>query len=256
MGRAVSLLGVGVDVVDLPECLRIVGEWITARRPAYICLAPAHNLMACRADPKLRQVFNRATLVVPDGMGTVWFLRLLGHKAGRVYGPDLMLAACRRGLESGWRHFFLGGTSQVADMLVSRLKADFPALQVAGVLSPPFRELSKNEKDAMVDQINMAWSDIVWVGLGSPKQEFWMAEFRQRLQAPVLIGVGAAFDFLSGAKPQAPKWIQRMGLEWLFRLVTEPRRLWRRYAGYPLFVALAAAQLVGLANYSIEEEAN
>ncbi len=248
----VPLLGVGVHAVDLGATCEAVSNQIKTGEKGYICLAPAHNLMACRADENLRAIFNQSTLTVPDGMGTVWFLRALGHRAGRVYGPDLMLEVCKQGVASQWRHFFLGGTAEVADRLVQRLLVDFPGLLVAGVFSPPFRKMDENETIAMVEQINESRADIVWVGLGSPKQEFWMAEFRARLQPPVLIGVGAAFDFLSGAKPQAPKWMQRIGMEWLFRLATEPRRLWRRYAGYPLFVVLALAQILGLTHYPIE----
>jgi len=251
IGKRVSLLGVGVHSIDLDGSIEEIESVLKKRVHTYICLAPAHNLMACRADPKLRQIFNRASLTLPDGTGTVWFLRLLGQKAGRVYGPDLLLAVC--GLEAGWRHFFLGGTPEVVEKLTGRLKKDLPRLQVVGSFSPPFRKMDKDEVTAMVERINESMADIVWVGLGSPKQEFWMAEFRDRLQAPVLVGVGAAFDFLSGAKPQAPRWMQRAGLEWLFRLATEPRRLWRRYASYPLFVALAVVQILGLAHYPAEE---
>lgn len=249
-GKRISLLGVGVHAVDLDFTLEKIDAQIKRRNKGNIFLAPAHNLMACRANPGLRTIFNHSTLTVPDGMGTVWFLRLLGHSAGRVYGPDLLLAACKRGLGSGWRHYFLGGASEVAERLVGRLQAGFPGLQIAGVFSPPFRKMDENEVRNMVNEINKSRADIVWVGLGSPKQEFWMAEFRERLHAPVLVGVGAAFDFLSGAKPQAPRWMQRAGFEWLFRLASEPRRLWRRYASYPLFVILAAGQILGLSRYS------
>lgn len=251
--KRVSLLGVGVHAVDMAETLTTMQDAITERRLGYICLAPAHNLMAARADDDLRSVFNRSLLTVPDGMGTVWFLRLLGHEAGRVYGPDLMLAACGRGQAPGWRHFFLGGAQGVTEKLVERLLAKFPQLLVAGSYAPPFGEITAQETDEMVKQINTAAPDIVWVGLGSPKQERWMAEFRPRLQASLLVGVGAAFDFLSGAKPQAPAWMQSAGLEWLFRLGNEPRRLWRRYAAYPLFVVLALAQIVGITRYPLED---
>jgi N-acetylglucosaminyldiphosphoundecaprenol N-acetyl-beta-D-mannosaminyltransferase len=249
MTKLANLLGVKVHAVDLSATIKTINEQITHGVKGYICLAPAHNLMACRADPRLREIFNRSSLTVPDGMGTVWFLRLLGHKAGRVYGPDLLLETCRRGLEHGWGHYFLGGTPEAVDRLIKRLQQEFPGIQIAGVFSPPFRKMSENEEREMVDQINASRADAIWVGLGSPKQEYWMAEFRERLQAPVMIGVGAAFDFLSGAKPQAPKWMQRVGLEWLFRLLSEPRRLWRRYAQYPLFVILALAQILGVTRY-------
>ncbi len=252
--KRISLLGVGVHATDLETTIAKLDSQIKEPDKGYFCLAPAHNLMACRADPRLRAVFNRSALTVPDGMGTVWFLQALGHKAGRVYGPDLMLAACHFGLKFGWQHFFLGGKQEVAEALVVRLREESPDIQVAGIFSPPFRKMDENEVGAVIRHINESHADIVWVGLGSPKQEFWMAEFREKLKAPVLIGVGAAFDFLSGAKPQAPKWMQRIGMEWFFRLATEPRRLLPRYASYPLFVLLALGQILGLKRYPIESK--
>jgi N-acetylglucosaminyldiphosphoundecaprenol N-acetyl-beta-D-mannosaminyltransferase len=251
-GNKAQLLGVGVQAIDLKGTIKEVENCISGPAKDYICLAPAHNLMACREDPNLRAIFNRSALTLPDGMGTVWFLRLLGHSAGRVYGPDLLQAACRAGLDAGWRHFFLGGTPQVAEALVDRLRAEHPGLQVAGVATPPFGEMSAAEERTMVAMINQAKADIVWVALGSPRQERWMAKHRGDLDAPLLIGVGAAFDFLAGAKAQAPRWLQRIGLEWLFRLLSEPRRLWRRYAQYPRFVWLALGQILGLKRYPLK----
>jgi N-acetylglucosaminyldiphosphoundecaprenol N-acetyl-beta-D-mannosaminyltransferase len=256
MGERVNLLGVNVNAVDLSSTVELIGEQIiSGTKPAYICLAPAHNLMACRADLELRKVFNRSLLTVPDGMGTVVFLRALGHKAGRVYGPDLMQKAADGGTEKGWKHFFLGGNPGIGERVGKRLSTENKDMQIVGYFSPPFRKMDENEVQQMVTAVNAAKPDIVWVALGSPKQEYWMAEFRDRLRTHVLIGVGAAFDFLAGAKPQAPKWMQHAGLEWFFRLISEPRRLWRRYAQYPLFVVLAFAQIVGLTRYEETEQA-
>ena len=252
-GQRISLLGTSVNAVNLESTLDTIEHHIQNRLEGYICLAPAHNLMACRADPRLQAIFNRSALTVPDGMGTVWFLRLLGQPAGRVYGPDLMLAACRRGESLGWRHFFMGGDPDEADRLAERLQRNNPNLRVAGMHSPPFGEQSPENLSAMLNQINASQADILWVALGSPRQELWMAEHRDELEASVLIGVGAAFDFLSGAKPQAPVWMQRAGMEWLFRLFSEPRRLGRRYSVYPLFVLLALAQWLGLTRYPLKE---
>ncbi|MEX2161079.1 MAG: WecB/TagA/CpsF family glycosyltransferase [Anaerolineales bacterium] len=253
VAERISLLGVGVHAVNMTATLDVMAEAISQEGKGYICLAPAHNLMACRADEKLRTIFNRSALTVPDGMGTVWFLRLLGRRAGRVYGPDLMLAACKHGATMGWRHFLLGGAPDVAETLAQRLRTAVPDLVVAGTYSPPFGEMTDIDTAGMLAQVNAARPDLIWVGLGSPKQERWMAEFRGRLDAPLLVGVGAAFDFLSGAKPQAPSWMQRSGMEWLFRLLSEPRRLWKRYAAYPLFVLLVLAQWLGFARYPLEE---
>ncbi|MEN8242910.1 MAG: WecB/TagA/CpsF family glycosyltransferase, partial [Chloroflexota bacterium] len=223
--------------------------------PAYICVTPAHGVMDCYHDPSLKTIFNHSGMTTPDGMAIVWLLKLYGHKhVSRVYGPDLMLAACEAGLEKGWRHFFYGGNPGVADRLAERLTDLFPAINIAGTYSPPFRPLSLDEEKQVTENIRAAKADIVWVGLSTPKQELWMSQFVDRLAVPVLVGVGAAFDFLSGTKKQAPRWVQRTGLEWLFRLLSEPQRLWRRYIQYPKFAILSLAQLLGFLNYSEEED--
>jgi N-acetylglucosaminyldiphosphoundecaprenol N-acetyl-beta-D-mannosaminyltransferase len=251
MMERVSLLGTGVHALDMGMAIEQMQAEVESGRKGYISLAPAHNLMAARADAKLRAAMNQSTLTVPDGMGTVWFLRLLGHKAGRVYGPDLMLAAAKHGEALGWRHLLVGGSDDVAVKLQERLSEAAPRVAIAGVVVPPF---SATLDDAVLSAlINSHEADIVWVALGSPRQELWMVEIRPQLKAALLVGVGAAFDFLSGAKPQAPVWMQRTGTEWLFRLFSEPRRLWRRYASYPLFVILAAGQLLGLSRYPMKE---
>ncbi|MEJ2571556.1 MAG: WecB/TagA/CpsF family glycosyltransferase, partial [Anaerolineales bacterium] len=171
----------------------------------------------------------------------------------RVYGPDLMLALCARSATTGHRHYFYGGAPGVPEQLASVLCGTFPGIRIAGAFSPPFRPLSAEEKEGVIRDIDRSDADIVWVGLGTPKQETWMAEFTRRLQAPVLIGVGAAFDFLTGRKPQAPLWMQRTGLEWLFRLMSEPKRLWRRYLyNNPRFILRMTAQMLGWKRYSIE----
>jgi N-acetylglucosaminyldiphosphoundecaprenol N-acetyl-beta-D-mannosaminyltransferase len=186
-------------------------------------------------------------------MSIVWLLRIKGYQhVSRVYGPDLMLAVCKRSVEYRWRHYFYGGEPPVADQLVERLSACFPGLQIAGIFSPPFRPLSSEEDLDIIQQINKSQADIVWVGISTPKQERWMAEHREQITAPVLIGVGAAFDFLSGNKAQAPAWVQRVGLEWLFRLASEPKRLWKRYILYPYFGLLVLAQELGFKRYTVE----
>jgi len=200
--------------------------------------------MDYRRDPALMKIANESGLTTPDGMSIVWLLRQLGYsQVERVYGPDLLLAASEYGLQMGWRHFFYGGASEVADKLSKNLEARFPGLQTVGTYSPPFRPLTSQEEIEVVNSIRAAAPDIVWVGLSTPKQERWMAAHLQKLGVPVLVGIGAAFDFLSGTKPQAPPWVQQSGLEWLFRLFSEPRRLWRRYAEYPYFAWLVARQM-------------
>jgi len=187
----------------------------------------------------------RAAVTVPDGVPRVWALRALGHRdASRVYGPDLMAAYCARAARTGTPMYLYGGRSEEArEQLERALCERFAGLRIAGGWSPPFRELSEVERDEVAARINSSGAEVVWVGTGQPKQEKWMAEMRDRLDAPVLVGVGAAFDFHAGLVPQAPDWMQRSGLEWLFRLGREPRRLWRRYLRYnPRFVTGFARQ--------------
>jgi N-acetylglucosaminyldiphosphoundecaprenol N-acetyl-beta-D-mannosaminyltransferase len=191
-----------------------------------------------------------ANLATPDGMPVVWALRLLGQRAERVYGPDLMQAVCQRSLAEGWRHYFYGGAEGVPEMLAVALHKKFPGIQVVGTESPPFRSLTVTEEAAMLQRLNDSGADLVWVGLGSPKQDLWLAEHRAVLTAPVLIAVGAAFDFYAGRVRQAPRWMQRSGLEWLFRLGSEPGRLWRRYLIYnPKFAFKVALQVLRLRTF-------
>jgi N-acetylglucosaminyldiphosphoundecaprenol N-acetyl-beta-D-mannosaminyltransferase len=247
----VNVLGVGVSAVTLDEAVGLIESWITERSRRYVCVCTAHGVTEALRDPSYRDVLNRAGLVTPDGMPLVWLARRAGHRhVSRVYGPDLLLAVCARSAGRGWRHYFCGGAPGVAALLVDRLQRRYPGLQVAGVESPPFRPLTPEEEDAMVGRLNAARPDIVWVGLGAPRQDLWMARYRDRLEAPVLVGVGAAFDFHAGVKPQAPRWMRERGLEWLFRLACEPRRLWRRYLlGGPVFLGHVFLQQARLRRY-------
>ncbi|NMC78312.1 MAG: WecB/TagA/CpsF family glycosyltransferase [Chloroflexi bacterium] len=249
-----NILGVGVSAIGMADALHKVDEWIHTRQPHYVCVTPAHAIMECQRDPKLADIYNHSGLTTPDGMAIVWLLKWYGY-AGveRVYGPDLLQAVCQVSPARGYRHYFYGGTPAVVAQLAQKLQRSYPGLQVVGFESPPFRPLSEAEDAAGVERIRAAQPDVVWVGIGSPRQERWMQAHLDRLEVPVLVGVGAAFDFLSGAKRQAPPWMQRMGLEWFFRLLSEPGRLWRRYLlGYPQFVVLVLLQRLGLRRYSIE----
>jgi N-acetylglucosaminyldiphosphoundecaprenol N-acetyl-beta-D-mannosaminyltransferase len=252
--KRVNILGVGVSAVDLPLALDTIEDWIARRQPNYVCVRDVHGVVESQRDETLRRIHNHAGMVTPDGMPLVWISKLKGNQhVDRVYGPDLMLALCERSLEKGYRHFFYGGAAGVPERLAQRLKQRFPELQIAGVHSPPFRPLTQAEDEAITRKINDSQADIVWVGLSTPKQEKWMAAHVDRLESCVLLGVGAAFDFHAGIKRQAPRWIQRSGFEWLYRLVTEPRRLGRRYLiNNPLFIFLFTLQLLGLRKYSIE----
>ena len=194
-------------------------------------------------------------MCVPDGMPMVWVGRLYGHRQmRRVYGPDLMLEICRRSVASGLTHYFYGGRSGVPEKLRQRLTARFPGLRVVGVRSPPFRQLTEQEESEFAEEMERAAPDILWVGLGTPKQEQWMAAHVDKLVAKVSIGVGAAFDMHAGLLPQAPRWMQVCGLEWLFRLWVEPRRLWRRYLfNNPRFIIMILGQLLRIRSYPSRE---
>lgn len=245
------VLGVRIDALDMQGVYLTLKEWIRNRKPHYVCCVPAHSVMDCVNHPELRQVFNHSGLSTPDGMAIVWLLKLRGFpEAKRVYGPDVLINACRRGIEPGWRHYFYGGKPEVCRKLVIELQKRFRGIQIAGAESPPFRELTGDERAAFVDRIRQAKPDILWVALGSPKQEQWMAEWVGILDVPVLVGVGAAFDFITSTKPQAPRWIQGIGMEWFFRLASEPGRLWKRYVlNYPRFVFLILLETLGIRRY-------
>jgi N-acetylglucosaminyldiphosphoundecaprenol N-acetyl-beta-D-mannosaminyltransferase len=251
-----NIIGVGISITNLDHAVRTILDWRSRGQHGAVSTCNAHTLVECHRNPALRARINAAALATPDGMPLVWLAHRRGHpNVGRVYGPDLMLALCEAGLPSGLRHCFYGGATGVADRLVARLRQRFPDLAVAGAISPPYRELDPEEDAAFVSQINAMSPDIVWVGLGTPKQDFWTAEHVGRVNATALIGVGAAFDFHSGRVRQAPKWIQKSGLEWLFRLSQEPRRLWRRYiVDNAVFVIHVALQATRLRRYPIETE--
>ena len=239
-----NILGVGVSAINTAQALQTIDGWIHRREQEYVCVTGVHGVMESQRDTKLKQIHNNAGLVTPDGMPLVWLSRLKGFCwVERVYGPDLMLALCKQSLVEGYRHYFYGGADGVAEKLVARLSRQFSGLQIAGFWSPPFRPLTPDEDEALIQRINGAQPDIVWVGLSTPKQEYWMHEHLGRVSAPVMIGVGAAFDFHAGVKRQAPRWMQRSGLEWSFRLLSEPRRLWRRYLiNNPLFIWMVLLQ--------------
>ena len=234
-----EVLGVPLALTDYGHTLDWMDAAVTARARGYICVAAVHTVMACQDDSALRAAVLGADFTVPDGQPLVWALGLLGERLeDRVYGPELMDRACARAAQTGQRFYLYGGRDQGALARLARsLRLRHRGLQIVGGYAPPFRELTEAEEEAVVDDINRSGADVVWVGIGVPKQEKWMARMRHRLDAPVLIGVGAAFDFHAGLVPQAPAGIQRLGLEWAFRLLQEPGRLWRRYARYnPRFV--------------------
>jgi N-acetylglucosaminyldiphosphoundecaprenol N-acetyl-beta-D-mannosaminyltransferase len=245
-----NILGVHISAINMPQAVAAVEDWIARRERQYVCVTPAHVVMDGYWNPEVRGWINQAGLATPDGMGIVWLLKAKGHRSvSRVYGPDLMLTLCEDGLARGRRHYFYGGEPGVAKTLAAHLTDRYPGLLVTGTFSPPFRPSTPAEDSAVIQRINDAKADILWIGIGSPRQEQWMAEHLGKINVPVMIGVGAAFDFLSGRKRQAPRWVQRAGMEWLFRLANEPRRLWRRYAQYPLFFLLVLMQVLRITRY-------
>jgi len=249
----VNILGVGVSAVNMGEALALIDGWVDRREPRYVCVCPVHSIMECRRSEEVRRVFNRAGMVTPDGMPVVWVARFSGHpNVRRVYGPDLMLAALERGMH---RHFFYGGGPGVAKQLKETMERRFPKLEVVGTYEPPYAPLDELCTPDAATQINDTRPDVVWVGMSSPKQDLWMARMRPLLRAPVLIAVGAAFDFHTGTVRQAPLWMQRSGLEWLFRLAVEPRRLWRRYLiDNPWFLWDLLLQKTGLRKFELETQ--
>lgn len=246
-----NVLGVGISATTIARTVTAVETWISHGERRYVCVTSAHGVLECQRDPQLRRIHNTSGLTVPDGMPLVWLSHHAGrHEVERVYGPDLMLALCAHAAARGYSVFLYGGAPGVADQLASTLERRFPSLRVAGTYSPPFRVLTADEERALAERFAALRPDITFVGLSTPKQERWMAAHVGCLETCVMLGVGAAFDFHTGRVKQAPMWMRRSGLEWLYRLSREPRRLWQRYLlGNPRFVALIALQLLGLRRY-------
>lgn len=243
----VDILGVEVSAINLARGVAQIEGWIENGHRGYVCVTGVHGVMESQRDRELMRIHNDADLVTPDGMPLVWLSWYYGHReVDRVYGPDLVLALAQRAAEKGHSFYLYGGNDGVPELLSSKLRERFPGLVIAGSHSPPFRALTPEEEDEVVERINASGADIVLVGLSTPKQERWMARFRPRLEAAALLGVGAAFDFHAGLKKQAPRWMQRGGLEWLYRMLSEPRRLGLRYlVNNPLFISQILAQLAG-----------
>lgn len=239
------ILGTRVDATSYDHACALVERWAEQTASKYVCVATVNNVMEAFDAPAFARVTNGADLVTPDGMPLVWGLRMLGvDTATRVYGPDLTLALLAIVARSGTPVGFYGAAPEVLGRLCDRMERRFPGLRIAFRYSPPFRPLTVEEDEAIVSAINTSGARIIFVGLNTPKQDYWMAAHRGRVHA-VMLGVGAAFDFLAGTKRQAPRWMMRIGMEWFFRLVTEPRRLGKRYLKHnPRFIVLFGLQLL------------
>jgi N-acetylglucosaminyldiphosphoundecaprenol N-acetyl-beta-D-mannosaminyltransferase len=246
-----NVLGIGISVINLDSGERLVAEAIEQKHRGYICVTGVHGVMEAQKDSRFRAILNAAFLCTPDGIPMVWMGKVRGQREmGRVYGPDLMLRVCAL---PGCRHFLYGGSNGTVELLKKCLQSRFPAIQIVGTYEPPWRPLNPEEETALVEQVKQARPDIFWVGLSTPKQEKFMAEYLPKLETTLMVGVGAAFDIHSGRLKQAPGWMQRSGLEWFYRLCQEPRRLWKRYlTNNPRFLFRAICQLLRLKRYNLE----
>jgi N-acetylglucosaminyldiphosphoundecaprenol N-acetyl-beta-D-mannosaminyltransferase len=248
-----DILGIRFDLLSCTQALATIESWRRRGKRRYVTFSNPHSVMMSQRDDRLSRAFAQAGMTLPDGTGIIAAANLLGYRnQGRVAGPSFMLACCDWGRQHGYRHYFCGGGDGVAEALAARLAEQYPGLRVVGTCSPPFRELSPEEDEALVARVNAAKPDIVWVGLGAPKQERWMAAHAAHVKATAMMGVGAAFDFHAGKTSWAPRWVRRLGIEWAYRLACEPRRMWRRNLDSPLFLFRVLQQwmrrMLGLAS--------
>lgn len=254
--KRVNILGVAVDTIPFDRAVQAIEEMVKAGETHYVCVNSTQDIMIAQKDARFRKIVNQADLAPPDGWPVVWALRANGcEQKGRVTGPDLMLAVCERGVAKGFSHYFYGGAEGVPELLGKKLAEKFPGLKVAGGYSPPFRPLTPEEDLQVIDMLNASGADILWVGISTPKQHFWIEEHLGKIKIPLMFAVGAAFDFHSGRVQRAPLWMQHYYLEWFHRLCKEPRRLGKRYLNYlPGFAIKFTLQLLGLRKYSVDTE--
>ncbi len=248
--KKINILGIGISRIDMKSAVSQIEQLILEKKKGYVCVCPNHTIMESQKDPKLRKIVNSADIATPDGMSIVLASRILGHyEVKQVTGTDLMLAFSELSNEKGYTQFYYGGADDVPQKLAENMLKRFPKLKIVGGYSPPFRSLTTEEDKSIVEMINNVKPDVIWVGLGMPKQELWIGEHLGLIDTHVMIGVGAAFDFISGKKKRAPKWIQKIGFEWLYRLIQEPKRLWRRNLYHPLFFFELFLQILGFKNF-------
>lgn len=244
-----NILGTRIHAVTITQAADLLEGWAAQNQSGYICPATVYSVMTARRSPEYRRLVNGSLLTIPDGMPLVWVLKRHGHQPTRVHGPDLMLTVCERSPEDGLRHFLLGGAGGQAEEVRQALMDKYPGIEIVGCISTPRANWSDADDKAAVAAVQSSGANLVWAGMGTPWQDEWAARYSSLIQAPV-VGMGSAFDFISGRVPWAPKWVQPTGLQWLYRLLQEPRRLWRRYLlNNPLFVFLVLLQLAGIKRY-------
>lgn len=249
----INILGVGISRISIKEAIEQIGKYMAGGGYHYVLASNVHTVIMSQCDNAYRRLTNEADIALPDGKPLVWAAGLLEKaRLQRICGRDLMSSVCKESLKSGYSHYFLGGRETVLSTLIKKLETKYPGLNIAGYYSPPFRPLTKEEDRRIIQMINDSKADIVWVGLGAPKQEQWIAEHLGKIKSPVMVAVGAVFDFFSGNVKQAPQWMQKVGLEWFFRFCVEPHRLWRRYIyNNPKFMYLLLCQTLGLRKFPI-----
>lgn len=247
-----DVLGVRVSAINLQTAVRTADRWISEGHPGFVCVTSVHGIMQAQSDLAFRRILTRAVMTLPDGMPLTWVGRMQGFaEMDRVFGADFMMAMCRRAAERGYRIFLYGGEPGVAQVLSDSLQKAAPGLQVAGTYTPPFGPLNSDQEHELIEQVRASKPHILWVGISTPKQERFMAEYCERLQVPLMVGVGAAFDFNSGRIRDCAEWIKRAGLQWLHRMIQDPKRLWRRYlVNNSAFLWRITWQLLGIRNYS------
>jgi N-acetylglucosaminyldiphosphoundecaprenol N-acetyl-beta-D-mannosaminyltransferase len=228
--KRANVLGVGISAIDMNKAIALTDSLLQSGGSGYVCMTGVHGVMEAQADEEFRQILNDSFLTTPDGMPMVWVGRLQGFsEMRRVFGPDYMLELCRSSVSRGYRHFLYGGREGVAQSLQQRLMEQIPGLQIVGTYTPPFRALNLREENELAALVREAKPDVFWIGLGVPRQELFMSQYFNKLDVKIMVGVGAAFDFHTGTLKDAPSWMKTLGMQWLHRLVQEPRRLWRRY---------------------------
>jgi len=250
---SIRILGSRVHMVEIPDVVRHMAHWIDteADRCHHVVNSGMHGIMEAHRDPQFKKVLNAAELFAPDGILVTSIARLRGFPLERKNtGPELMWEFSKIAHEKGYRYFIYGDTDNTLQRLAGRLKEAFSGIEIVGLLSPPFRPLSRDEDQSIIHSINQAKPDVLWVGLGMPKQEWWIHQHRDQLDVPVVVGAGAALKFLSGSVQRAPAWMRNWGFEWLWRLLQEPGRVWRRvFVDAPRFVSLVVLELIGLKKY-------